>query len=67
MDPHERTDVTSNTYYDWSLRHAFPAVPTLQFVGQFLAAFKDFPLRQRAASFNIDQVMEKLQKGMGGS
>jgi arylsulfatase A-like enzyme len=67
MDPYERADVTSNTYYDWRLDRAFLAVPTQQFVGRFLATFKEFPPRQRAASFSIDQIMEQLQQGMGAS
>jgi arylsulfatase len=29
-------------------------------VGQFLATFKKVPPRQKAASFSVDQVMEKL-------
>ena len=31
------------------------------YVGQFLATFKEYPPRQKAASFTIDQVMEQLQ------
>jgi arylsulfatase len=27
----------------------------------FLATFKDFPSRQRAASFTIDQALEKME------
>jgi arylsulfatase len=34
-------------------------------VGQFLATFKDFPPRQKAASFSVDQALEKLQEGLG--
>ena len=66
MDPYERADVTSNTYYDWTIRHAFLAVPTQQFVAKFLSTFKEFPPRQKAASFSIDQVVEALQRGSGG-
>ncbi len=62
-DPFERADFTSNTYYDWELDHAFLAVPTQAIVGEFLGTFKDFPPRQKPASFTIDQVMEKLQSG----
>jgi arylsulfatase len=29
-------------------------------VGQFLATFKDYPPRQKAASFNLDEVMKKM-------
>jgi arylsulfatase len=33
-------------------------------VGQFLETFKEFPPRQKAASFTVDQVMEKLTQGI---
>jgi arylsulfatase len=65
-DPYERADITSNTYYDWLLDHAFLLVPAQAYVGQFLASFKDYPQRQKAATFNMDEVMEKL-KDSGGS
>jgi arylsulfatase len=35
-------------------------VPAQDYVGQFLATFKEFPPRQKAASFSLDQVMEQL-------
>jgi hypothetical protein len=31
---------------------------------QFLATFKDFPPRQKAASFTIDQVVAKLENAL---
>ena len=36
-------------------------LPAAAFVQQFLATFKDFPPRQRPASFSIDQVLQSLQ------
>jgi len=60
-DPYERASITSNTYYDWLIDRAFLLVPAQQYVANFLATFKEFPPRQKAASFSIDQVMEKLQ------
>jgi arylsulfatase len=59
-DPYERSYQTSNTYYDWLLDRAYLLVPAQQYVGNFLATFKEFPPRQKAASFSLDQVMEKL-------
>jgi arylsulfatase len=59
-DPYERAEETSNTYYDWLIDHAFLLVPAQDYVGQFLATFKEFPPRQKAASFSLDQVMEQL-------
>ncbi len=60
-DPYERADITSNTYWDWVMDHAFIFVPVQTVVGNFLKTFVEFPPRQKAASFTIDQVMEKLQ------
>jgi arylsulfatase len=65
-DPFEFADITSNTYWDWMLDHAFLAVPAQHIVGRFLATFKDFPPRQKAASFTVDQVLEKLKEGIQG-
>ena len=59
LDPYERADITSNTYYDWLLDHVFLLIPAQQLVGQFLATFKAFPPRQKAASFSIDELLEQ--------
>ena len=61
-DPYERADITSNTYNDWGLDHLFLGVPVQAGVAQFLATFKEYPPRQRPASFTIDQVLEKLRR-----
>lgn len=66
-DPYERADQTSNTYYDWLLDHAFMVVPAQGIVGDFLATFKEFPPRQKAASFTVDRIMEKLVQGIGST
>jgi arylsulfatase len=62
MDPYERAQVTSNTYYDWLFSHAFLLVPAQDYIGKFLMTFKDYPQRQKAASFNLDEVMKMLQE-----
>ena len=64
-DPYERSYSTSNTYYDWLLDRAFLLVPAQAYVGKFLETFQEFPPRQKAASFSLDQVMEKLQRPSG--
>jgi arylsulfatase len=61
-DPYERADITSNTYYDWLIDHVFLLVPAQEYVGKFLMTFKDYPQRQKAASFNLDEVLEKLKE-----
>jgi arylsulfatase len=60
-DPFERADVTSNTYYDWFLDHDYIALAATAIVTQFLETFKEFPPRQKSASFTIDQAMEKME------
>jgi len=62
-DPYERSQLTSNTYYDWLIDRIFLLVPAQAFVGKFLNTFKDYPPRQKPASFSLDKVLEKLQSG----
>ncbi len=64
-DPYEQAEITSNTYYDWLIDRAFLLVPAQTYVGNFMATFKDYPPRQKAASFSLDQVMEKLESPAG--
>lgn len=64
-DPYERAD-DSVGYQDWQMRHAFVFMPVQTFVGQYFMTFKDFPPRQKAASFSLDQVMQKLTQGSEG-
>jgi len=59
-DPYERATITSNSYYEWMLDRAYMLVPAQAYVGQFLETFQEFPPRQKAASFSLDKVMEKL-------
>jgi arylsulfatase A-like enzyme len=66
-DPYERAQITSNTYYDWLLDHAFMLVPAQAVAGKFLETFKEFPPSQKPASFSIDQVVEQMREGVAGS
>jgi len=62
-DPFERAPITSNTYYDWLIDRAYMLVPAQAYVAEFLKTFRDYPPRQKAASFSLDKVMEKLEAG----
>ena len=62
MDPYERADVTSNTYYDWFIKRVFLLVPAQAYVGQFIETFREFPPRQKPSTFNLDEVLAKMQK-----
>jgi arylsulfatase len=61
-DPYERALITSNS---WLLDRAYLLVPAQAYVGRFLATFKEFPPRQKPASFSLDQVMEALSPSGG--
>jgi len=64
-DPYERGMVTSNTYDDWFLDRVYLLLPAQGYVAQFLTTFQEYPPRQKAGSFNLDQVMEKLTPSGG--
>lgn len=64
-DPYERAQITSNTYYDWLIDRVYLLVPAQTYVGGFLKTFEEYPPRQKAASFSLDQVMDKLQTASG--
>ncbi len=59
-DPFERSQKTSNTYYDWFLDRPFLLMPAQTQVAEFLMTFKDYPPRQTPASFSLDKVLEQL-------
>jgi arylsulfatase len=66
-DPFERADITSNTYNDWLLHHGSIMQAATELVGDFLKTFKEFPPRQKAASFTIDQAMAKMESASSGA
>ena len=60
-DPYEFATVTSNTYFDWYLDHAFLLLPASGYVGRFISTFKDYPPRMEAASFSLGDTMDALK------
>jgi len=61
VDPFERGQEGMG-YNDWWYRRSYMAVPIQNIVGKTLMTFKDFPPRQKPASFTIDQAMEALTR-----
>ncbi|MBV8290765.1 MAG: sulfatase-like hydrolase/transferase, partial [Mycobacterium sp.] len=59
-DPFERGDEGDFFYAKWFADHAFLVYPAQAIVAQWLASFKEFPPRAKAASFTIDKIMEQL-------
>jgi arylsulfatase len=37
-------------------------VPAQAYIGEFLQTFREYPQRQKAASFNLDDVLRRLQE-----
>jgi arylsulfatase len=58
-DPFERGE-ESFKYDDWFLEQNFLLYIAQPLVAHWLESFKEYPPRARAASFSIDQVVEKL-------
>jgi len=58
-DPFEAGD-TSLLYDKWSADRLFMLVPAQVIVAKWLESFKQFPIRQKPASFNLDSVMQSL-------
>ena len=66
-DPFERADESSNTYWDWWFDH-IPAMYVAQaLTAEQIQSFKEFPPRQKPASFNLDAVLEKMEAATDGS
>ena len=45
-DPFEMAPVDSSYYDDWLVRHMFTFIPVQELVGNFMATFEEFPVRQ---------------------
>ena len=66
-DPFERADTTSNTYYDWLIDRIFLLVAAQSIVTDLMATFRDYPPRQKAASFTADQALSAMEGAAGGA
>jgi hypothetical protein len=59
-DPFERGPEEGIDYNHWRIDRVFLLLPAQAFVGQWLHSFAQFPPRQKPATFNLEQVMNKL-------
>jgi arylsulfatase A-like enzyme len=66
-DPFERADVESGAYERWFIDRAFLLVPAQAVVTQFLATFREFPPRQKPASFSVDQALQAMRNTAAGT
>jgi arylsulfatase len=58
-DPFERGP-SSFLYDDWVGHRGFVIVPAQAIVAKWLETLKEYPIRQKPASFNLEDVMRKL-------
>ena len=58
-DPFERGN-ESFRYADWQTQHLFAMYGAQAVVHEWLESFKEFPPRQKSASFSVDQIVEAL-------
>ena len=65
-DPFERGDELIE-YDKWLAERMFVQVPMQALAANWLASFQEFPVRQKPPSFNLDEVMGKLEKAGSGA
>ncbi|WP_013322581.1 arylsulfatase [Gloeothece verrucosa] len=63
-DPFEKAPEESNNYIDWRFRHTFVIAPAQIVAQEFLDTFREYPPRQKPASFSINQMLEDLLKDL---
>jgi arylsulfatase A-like enzyme len=61
-DPFERADITSNTYWDWLIDHAYVQYGAVAEIAKYLDTYKDYPPSQHPASFSVDGLVEDMHR-----
>ena len=59
-DPYEYADVTSNTYYEWFIRHCYMIYAATDIAGRWAATFKEFPPIQKPNTFTLDDALQAM-------
>ncbi len=65
-DPYEFADVTSNSYYEWFIYHAYILYGAYALADKFAATFKDFPVIQKPNTFTIGDAIAMMKDAAGG-
>ncbi|MDB5344761.1 MAG: sulfatase [Schlesneria sp.] len=63
-DPFEKADITSNTYWDWWLDHAYLTYFGLDEVSEFANTFKEYPPRSIPPSFSPTYIMDNMMDSL---
>ena len=61
-DPFERADHETMGYDKWRAERMYMLSPAVAYVSKFLGTFSKYPPRQEVGSFNLDKVLESLNK-----
>jgi arylsulfatase len=64
-DPFERADTDSNNYHRWMIERGFLLYGSQAIAANFLKTFAEFPMRQKPAKFNLDDVIKKMSETQG--
>jgi arylsulfatase len=64
-DPFERADHEAASYNMWRFERVYLLLPGADYVAKHLATYKEFPPRQKPASFNLEQVLKTMQDNLG--
>ena len=65
-DPYEYSWDASAYWEGWAIKRSYLILPAVAKVSAYLQTYKEFPPRQRPASFSIDQVIQKLEATTSG-
>ncbi len=60
-DPYEYARITSNTYWDWYIDHAWIIYPMADVIGPFLKSFEEYPPAQKPGSFTVGDAFKTLK------
>ena len=65
-DPFEVADKVAMDYDHWRIDRVFMFVPAQEYIGKYIATFKEFPPSQKVGSFSLDQVLDTLTAAQTG-
>ena len=61
-DPFEFADITSNTYYEWFIRHCYMVYGAMVLMNKWAETFREFPPIQKPNTFTIDDAIKSLSQ-----
>jgi arylsulfatase A-like enzyme len=65
MDPFELSHEIGMDYERWYVEHLFIVASSIGYIGKWLQSFKEFPPRQKPATWNLDDIMESMSNPQG--